>query len=84
MNRSKQKRPNVDLQKGKTMGDSNAKKNKAIVLEAFDTLFNIVTTGLRSDFGRPTTFKPAPISSRGETGSSTSCDMSVEPKVKVR
>jgi predicted SnoaL-like aldol condensation-catalyzing enzyme len=31
---------NVDLQERKTMSDSNAEKNKAIVLEAFDTLFN--------------------------------------------
>jgi predicted SnoaL-like aldol condensation-catalyzing enzyme len=31
---------NVDLQERKTMSDSNAKKNRAIVLEAFDALFN--------------------------------------------
>jgi predicted SnoaL-like aldol condensation-catalyzing enzyme len=31
---------NINLQKGKTMIDSNAEKNKEIVLEAFDTLFN--------------------------------------------
>src|SRR5579862_3223682 len=30
----------IDLQEGKTMSDSNPEKNKAIVLEAFDTLFN--------------------------------------------
>jgi predicted SnoaL-like aldol condensation-catalyzing enzyme len=34
------KTSNVDLQERKTMSDSNAEKNKAIVLEAFDTLFN--------------------------------------------
>jgi predicted SnoaL-like aldol condensation-catalyzing enzyme len=31
---------NIDLQEGKAMSESNAEKNKAIVLEAFDTLFN--------------------------------------------
>ena len=31
---------NVDLQERKTMSDLSAEKNKAIVLEAFDTLFN--------------------------------------------
>jgi hypothetical protein len=31
-------------------------KNKAFVLEAFDTLFNSVTTRLRSASGHPTTF----------------------------
>ena len=54
------------------MSDSNAEKNKAIVLEAFDTLFNKRDYTVRSDFGRPTTFNTAPISSRDETGSSTS------------
>jgi predicted SnoaL-like aldol condensation-catalyzing enzyme len=34
------KTSNVDLQERNTMSDSNAKKNTAIVLEAFDTLFN--------------------------------------------
>jgi len=34
------KTSNVDLQERKTMSDLNAEKNKAIVLEAFDTLFN--------------------------------------------
>jgi predicted SnoaL-like aldol condensation-catalyzing enzyme len=36
----KTKTSNVDLQERKTMSDSNAEKNKAIVLEAFDTLFS--------------------------------------------
>src|ERR1700676_5085905 len=34
------KTSNVDLQERKTMSNSNAEKNKAIVLQAFDTLFN--------------------------------------------
>ena len=37
---TKTKAFNVDLQERKTMSDSKAEKNKAIVLEAFDTLFN--------------------------------------------
>jgi predicted SnoaL-like aldol condensation-catalyzing enzyme len=36
----KTKKLNVDVQERKTMSDPNAEKNKAIVLEAFDTLFN--------------------------------------------
>ena len=36
----KTKKSNIDFQERKTMRDSNAEKNKAIVLEAFDTLFN--------------------------------------------
>jgi predicted SnoaL-like aldol condensation-catalyzing enzyme len=36
----KTKTPNIDLQERKTMSDLNAERNKAIVLEAFDTLFN--------------------------------------------
>ena len=36
----KTKTSNVDLQERKTMSDSNAEKNKATVLKAFDTLFN--------------------------------------------
>ena len=36
----KTKTSNVDLQERKTMNDSNAEKNKATVLKAFDTLFN--------------------------------------------
>ena len=36
----KTKTSNVDLQERKTMSNSNAEKNKAIVLEAFNTLFN--------------------------------------------
>jgi predicted SnoaL-like aldol condensation-catalyzing enzyme len=40
MNCSKQKRPTFDLQKRKMMSGLSAGKNKAIVLEAFDTLFN--------------------------------------------
>jgi predicted SnoaL-like aldol condensation-catalyzing enzyme len=31
---------NADVQRGETMNDANAEKNKAIVVEAFDTLFN--------------------------------------------
>jgi predicted SnoaL-like aldol condensation-catalyzing enzyme len=34
------KRPTSIYKRGKTMSDLNAQKNKAIVLEAFDTLFN--------------------------------------------
>ena len=34
------KTSNIDLQERKAMSNSNAEKNKAIVLEAFDTLFN--------------------------------------------
>jgi predicted SnoaL-like aldol condensation-catalyzing enzyme len=40
MNFSKTKTFNVDLQERKTMSNSNAEKNKGIVLDAFDTLFN--------------------------------------------
>jgi hypothetical protein len=36
----KTKTSNVDLHERKTMRDSNAEKNEAIVLEAVDTLFN--------------------------------------------
>jgi predicted SnoaL-like aldol condensation-catalyzing enzyme len=36
----KTKTSNVDLHERKTMSDSSAEKNKAIVLNAFDTLFN--------------------------------------------
>jgi predicted SnoaL-like aldol condensation-catalyzing enzyme len=39
MNRSGQT-SNVDLQERKAMSDSNTEKNKALVLQAFDTLFN--------------------------------------------
>jgi predicted SnoaL-like aldol condensation-catalyzing enzyme len=35
-----QKRPTSICKRGRTMSDLNAEKNKAIVLEAFDTLFN--------------------------------------------
>jgi len=34
------KKSNIDLYERKTMSNSNAEKNKAVVLEAFDTLFN--------------------------------------------
>src|ERR1700721_2811873 len=34
------KTPKVDLQERKMMSNSKAEKNKAIVLEAFDSLFN--------------------------------------------
>jgi hypothetical protein len=54
------------------MSDSNAEKNKAIVLEAFDTLFNKRDYTTAGRFGRPTTFNTALISSWDETGSSTS------------
>jgi hypothetical protein len=54
------------------MSNSNAEKNKAVVLEAFDTLFNKRDYGTRNRSGLPTTFNTAPISSRDETGSSTS------------
>jgi hypothetical protein len=50
----------------------NAEKNKAIVLEAFDTLFNKRDYTAAERFWSPTTFNTAPISSRDETGSSTS------------
>src|ERR1700722_7700533 len=40
MNRLRTNTSNSDLQRGRTMSDLNAEKNKAIVLEAFDTLFN--------------------------------------------
>ena len=54
------------------MNNSNAEKNKAIVLEAFDTLFNKRDYRAAESSGPPTTFNTAPISSRDETGSSTS------------
>src|ERR1700686_4338778 len=40
MNRLITKRPASICKRVRTMSDSNAEKNKAIVLEAFDTLFN--------------------------------------------
>src|ERR1019366_10798758 len=40
MNGSKQKCPTSFCKKGRAMSDLSAEKNKAIVLEAFDTLFN--------------------------------------------
>ena len=54
------------------MSDSNAEKNKALVLEAFDTLFNKRDTRQQSGSGLPITFNTALISSRDEMGSSTS------------
>ena len=54
------------------MNDSNAEKNKAIVLEAFDTLFNKRDYSAAERFWSPNYFNTAPISSRDETGSSIS------------
>ena len=39
-------------------------KNKALVLEAFDTAFNKGTKLLMNDFGHPTIYNTAPILSR--------------------
>ena len=54
------------------MSNSNANANKAIVLKAFDTLFNKRDYTAAERFCLPTTFNTAPISSRDETRSSTS------------
>jgi hypothetical protein len=46
------------------MSDLNAEKNKALVLEAFDTLFNKRDYKSPSDFGRPTIFSTVLTSRR--------------------
>jgi hypothetical protein len=56
------------------MTTADEERNKAFVLEAFDTLFNLigVTTPRRSGSGRPITSSTARTSSRDETACSGS------------
>jgi predicted SnoaL-like aldol condensation-catalyzing enzyme len=54
------------------MSNSNAEKNKAIVLKAFDTLFNKRDYTAAERFWSPNYIQHSAISSRDETDSSTS------------
>jgi|HubBroStandDraft_5_1064220.scaffolds.fasta_scaffold86911_3 hypothetical protein len=47
------------MAKTKIASETIESENKAFVLEAFDTLFNSVTTRLRSTYGHRTTFSTA-------------------------
>ena len=53
------------------MSDSNAEKNKAIVLAAFDTLFNRRDYTAAERFWSPNYIQHSAISIRDETGCST-------------
>jgi hypothetical protein len=54
------------------MTKTTPEQNKALVLEAFDALFNSVTTKPLPTSGQRATSSTAPISSRAATGYSTS------------